>query len=155
MVLVPGTVCLSLGMVLHSGSVTGPESLAKWFASFLAKKLFEAPCCQLSYEMCLPQDELTSSLKHLDPSDFSKNLLLHSSGCPLSSLCFHKIGNLHTKKKNCNNFFYPCLFHVFVTVPEARLCCLCLERLFNGAAFPLSERLRDLVMHLCSAGVHA
>lgn len=51
--------------------------------------------------MCLPQDVLTSSLKHLDPSNFSKNLVLHmhSSGCPLSSLCFHKIGNLHTKKK--------------------------------------------------------
>lgn len=145
-------------MVLHPGSVTGPESLAKLFASFLAKKLFEVPYCQLSYEMCLPQDGLTSSLKHLDPSNFSKNLVLHSSGCPLSSLCFHKIGNLHTKKKERKkaaiiSSVHAC-FMFFTTVSDTWLCCLCLESLFNVAAFLLSKHFNNLVMHLHSAGVY-
>lgn len=53
------SVFMSLGMVLHPGSVTGPESLAKLFASLLAQKLFEAPYCQFSHEVCLPQNDLT------------------------------------------------------------------------------------------------
>lgn len=98
MVIVPGIVCLSLGMVLHPESVTGPKSLAKLLLHSLQKSFLRLPYCQLSYEMFLPQDDLMSSLKHLDPSTFSKNLVLHSSGCSLSSLHFHKIGNLHSKK---------------------------------------------------------
>lgn len=53
------SVFMSLGMVLHPGSVTGPESLAKLFASLLAQKLFEAPYCQFSHEVCLPQNDLS------------------------------------------------------------------------------------------------
>lgn len=63
---------MSLEIVLHAGSVTGPESLVKLFASFLAKELFKTPYCQLSCEMCLLQDDLISSLKHLDSSNLSK-----------------------------------------------------------------------------------
>lgn len=55
-VIIPKPVCLSHWewYCSVSGSVTGPESLAKSFASFLAQKLFEAPYRQFSYEMCLP-----------------------------------------------------------------------------------------------------
>lgn len=123
------SVFMSLGIILHTGSVTGSESLAKLFASFLfiLKKQksflrllivnFPVKCAYHRMTWLLP-------LNIWIHQTFQKYVVLLSSGCPV--FLAHKIGNLHTKKKwAAIIYFVHACFMFFVTVPETLLYCLC------------------------------